>query len=177
VHRLGSDEGKDDIITPSLWKVGKELAERILKAKQRAEEMLSESIAERSSSSTSHLSFRDSLDPSSHTSTPSHTHHSLSDTGLHTTNAFSQGAGGDSDESPEDVLSHDTVPGAPTRATQVSTDIDRLLEDLRDSSRGRVGGAGTMMEEEELEKPTTTAGRSTARTKHVQSYGKCLHML
>ena len=56
VHRLASEKdtvtggGGGDVITPSSWRVGKELAERILKAQQRAEQLLSSSSSSLSSS-------------------------------------------------------------------------------------------------------------------------------
>lgn len=189
VHRLVSEGGKDTdaIITPSSWRVGRELAERILKAQQRAEELLSDSTLDHSSS-TSRVSLRDSLELSSHASTPSH---SLSDTGLHSgvlpgasekpavLSPDHWGAAEDSDEGSEVVSSQDSILEGPPRATQVSSDMDRLLEELRASSREGEAGIGGEEEHEGLatgfreKSAAATAGRSlAAKTKY--SYGELM---
>ena len=182
VHRMVSDDGRDvggDIITPSSWRVGKELAERILKAQQQVDEVLSDSTMERSSSTTSHLSIRDSLN-----STPSHTHHSFSDSSLHVgepknpaapLSSGYQGATVNLDEASEPVLSRGSVLEGPQRATQLSSDVDKLLEDLRaeredDVKAGEeLGGLSAGFQR----KDAAVAGRSaTMKTKH--SYGTCV---
>lgn len=174
VHRLVSEDGKDtgDIITPSSWRAGKELAERILKAQQRAEELLSDSSLDHSSSAASRLSFRDSLDPSSHASSPSHAYHSLSDARLHSGEpekpaAHSpdhRGAAEDSDEGSEVVSAYETVVEGPPRA---SSDVDRLLEDLRASSREAEAGATGVGSRG---KAAATGRGSAGKTKY--NYGK-----
>lgn len=186
VHRLVSDNGKDtgDIITPSSWRVGKELAERILKAQQRAEELLSDSPLDHSSGA-SRLSFRDSLDPSSHASTPRHTHYSFSDTRLHAgepekpvvpLSPEHRGAAEDSDEGSEVASSYESVVEVPPRTTHISSDVERLLEELRGSSRegegeAAVGVTGLAMGRRK-DVPAATGRASAAKTKY--SYGKLL---
>lgn len=185
VHRLVSEDSKDDIITPSSWRVGKELAERILKAQQQAEVLLSDSTLDRSSS---HLSFHDSLDQSSHASTPSHAHRSFSDTSLHIGVPGEpekpqvplppdyRGAGKGFDKGSEFVSSHGPIP---PRATQVSSDVDRLLEELRASSRKREvdvrpagderGGSAAGFRGKDT---ASTSEKTTTTTKTKYSYGK-----
>lgn len=185
VHRMHvSNDGKDvdgDIITPSSWRAGKELADKILKAQRQIDEVLSDSTVGRSSSATSHLSLHDSLD-----STPSHAHHSLSDSSLHVGEPKEPASpdylgptGVNLDKDSEAGLSHGSVPEGPSlRATHISTDVDKLLEDLRATSHERehdVKPAGEELRGVAVRfqrKDTAPAGtRITAmRTKH--SYGE-----
>lgn len=206
VHRLVSaaDEAPADVITPSSWRVGKELAERILKAQQRAEELLSsESSLDHAStshlsSSTSHLSFRDSLDLTSHASSVSG--HALSSPGHRMSSdhavvppeapskppALSPGHWGDmpndensereGSESPSSPAPSSALLESPSRAPQVSSDMNRLLEELRASSQEREESRGPALGVSRGKPGGPTAGVSATKYGNNGKLWKEVHL-
>lgn len=159
VHHFDSSNGKDaltgDIITTSSWRAGKELVERMLKSQDKEEEQVHKPLKP-SPSSSSHLSYRDSLDCDSHSSLLSRSYGSLSDAASHASLSDNEalrpsvdasdrvaaaGHGVDSDSSSEMVSSHDSILESHPRAAQLSSDMTRLLVELQATSRDTKSGA------------------------------------
>ncbi len=166
VHRLGSEDPmlSGNVITPSSWRAGKELAERILRenAYKRDErggddDREEEEEVHRKPSSADHSppslpslsSYHDSLDDDYHLHSgyssllmgpSSHTHSGASSPGRR------EGSGGSSrhdgptagkrdvDLNSERSSSHDSILDSRPRAAKLSSDVNRLLEELQATS-------------------------------------------
>ena len=141
----GSGEGNPtDVITPSSWRSGKELAEKILRDLEKDREHSSKSNLIRHSPKNSHRVYhQDSLDSDrfsrslsdvdgSHTSLPvagesQHTSSLLGDKDSHDDIDARSDVG-------SEVSSHSSVLDSHPRALQLSSDMDKLLEELRATS-------------------------------------------
>ncbi len=201
VHRLGPDDDlSGNVITPSSWRAGKELAERILRETGQQQHGTKEEgegprhrPSERSPPSpglSSHLSssYHDSLDDDDD---PHHSlgqsSHAPSDVGSlgregHgglRLDARSSGKGTDFDSQSERSSLHDSILDNRPRVAKLSVDMNQLLQELQATSReigkdvGEESG-GVVGKVGSREKVTMggAAGPATKKTKY--EVGKCV---
>lgn len=188
MHRFDSDGRGDalsgDIITPSSWRTGKELAEKILREQrqqQREERLGFKPSDHHSPASGSQLSsYRDSLDVDSQSSHSvlSKSYDSLSD-------ATSLGENRPKDAGTDSGSDHDSFHSSVLErrplAPQLSSDINQLLQELEATSRefksdaatgvrplgGKAGGRGPSAEPVKKKTKYNSGKESTDRCHRI----------
>lgn len=177
MHRFDSNDGGDAvltgdvIITPSSWRAGKELADRILQGKWKPEEHLDPLDHSASSSLHDSLDYDSSRSYASRSNSGSLPEKEPSHAGAPPASAREPEEGGGL-ESELGGSSHSSILESHPRAAQLSSDMNQLLEELRASSR-EVGPVDVEGAREKREGPRErdASGRNVVK-KPKYNFGK-----
>ena len=148
VFRLDTEDGDDpafkaDLITPSSWRTGKELAERMLKGDQEKEKGVAKTSSVHSPSYRSYHDSLNSVDHSLSEMTSSVSDSSVSVNGTDTakigtshsqSNESSVSSDSSRSEASSELSSHNSTLEDHPRAAQLSSDMKKLLVELQASS-------------------------------------------